>query len=85
MDLVETKQAIGGSTEMLALSALALTSADVAFFSPPPHRPGRPERRANGGRGGARALIRTLRRELALATSDSAAGWIPRISERYPY
>lgn len=70
---------------MLASGALALTFADVAFFSPPPHRPGRPERRTNGGKGGARNLIRAFRRELARATADQPGGSVPRVSRNYPY
>lgn len=69
---------------MTALGTLALTSADVAFFSPPPHRPGRPERRTKGGTSVARNLIRAFRHELALALDDEAYDPI-RVSTRYPY
>jgi hypothetical protein len=69
---------------MTALGALALTSADVAFFSPPPHRPGRPARRTRGGRRTARTLLRAFRHELALALDDSSRDPI-RVSTRYPY
>lgn len=70
---------------MLAVGALALSWADVASFSPPPHRPRRPERRTKGSRGVVRVLIHALRRELARATTDPAPGSIPRLARRYPY
>ncbi len=54
---------------MSTLGMVALTSADVAFFSPPPHRPGRPERRTRRQEGIALTLFRAFRRELALALS----------------
>lgn len=54
---------------MSTLGTIALTSADVAFFTPPPHRPGRPERRTRGKEGIARTLVRAFRRELALVLS----------------
>ncbi len=69
---------------MTALGTLALTSADVAFFSPPPHRPGRPERRTNGGRRVAGSLIRAFRRELAHVLDDAQRDPI-RVTARYPY
>jgi hypothetical protein len=69
---------------MTALGTLALASVDVAFFSPPPHRPGRPERRTKGGTGVARSLIRAFRNELALALDDASKDAI-RVSTRYPY
>lgn len=69
---------------MTALGSIALTSADVAFFSPPPHRPGRPERRSKGGKGVARTLIRAFRRELARALDDADANRV-RVTHGYPY
>lgn len=68
---------------MTAIGTLALTS-DVAFFTPPPHRPGRPERRTNGGMGKARSLIRAFRRELSHALRDADADRVS-VSARYPY
>jgi hypothetical protein len=69
---------------MAALGSIALTSADVAFFSPPPHRPGRPERRSKGGTGVTRTLIRAFRRELARALDDAEANRV-RVTRGYPY
>lgn len=68
---------------MPTFGAMALTAADVAFFTPPPRRPNRPGRRSDRRRAVAR-LIRAARRELARATDDSAAAWIPDVSRRYP-
>ena len=68
---------------MTALGTLALGSADVAFFSPPPHRPGRPERRTKGGTGVARTLIRAFRKGLARAL-DGAGSDPARMSTRHP-
>jgi hypothetical protein len=69
---------------MTAFGTIALTSADVAFFSPPPHRPGRPERRSSGGSGVTGTLIRAFRRELARALDDADANRI-RVTHGYPY
>lgn len=69
---------------MTALGTLALASVDVAFFSPPPHRPGRPERRSKRGPGVARSLLRAFRNELALALRDAERDAV-RVSTRYPY
>jgi len=69
---------------MTALGTLALASVDVAFFSPPPHRPGRPTRRSRGDKGVARSLIRAFRNELAHALDDAATDQI-RVTTRYPY
>ena len=69
---------------MTALATLALASADVAFFSPPPPRPGRPERRTKRGTGRARTLIRAFRHELALAIDEWEQDPI-RVSTHYPY
>jgi hypothetical protein len=52
----------------MTIGAMALTAADVAFFTPPPHRPHLPERRNTGARSVARALISAFRRDLAHAT-----------------
>jgi hypothetical protein len=77
--VITTKEAA-----MTALGTLALASVDVAFFSPPPRRPGRPERRRKGGAGVARTLIRAFRHELALALDDTSRDPI-RVSSHYPY
>jgi hypothetical protein len=69
---------------MTALGMIALVSADVAFFTPPPHRPGRPERRSKGGNGESRSLFRAFRRELARALDDADANRI-RVTHSYPY
>jgi hypothetical protein len=66
----------------MTFGALAISPVDVAFFSPPPHRPERPERRTDGGRGIAHSFIRAFRRELARAV-DAGNGF-PE-SSRYPY
>ena len=68
---------------MLAAGALAF-AVDVAFFSPPPHRPERPERRTKGAVDTARNVIRAVRRELDLATDDSVSR-LPQVGARYPY
>lgn len=49
----------------MTFGALAVTAADVAFFSPPPHRPERPERRTDKGTSVTRSFLRAFRRELA--------------------
>lgn len=67
---------------MLALGTMAMTVADVAFFSPPPHRPERPARSISGGAGAIRGLIRAVRREVAMAAE--AGNGFPRASH-YPY
>lgn len=69
---------------MTALGTIALASADVAFFSPPPHRPGRPARRSRGSRGVTRSFIRAFRRELARALDDADANRV-RVTHGYPY
>jgi hypothetical protein len=69
---------------MQAGGALSLSTVDVAFFTPPPNRPGWPDRRTNGGRGTTRALIRAFRRELARAIDESEKG-LPHVTHRYPY
>lgn len=69
---------------MLATGALALSLTDVAFFPLPP-RPQRPGRRSVRGTGIARSLLRTFRRELAIALRDPATGTMPRLGARYPY
>lgn len=69
---------------MTAIGTIALTSADVAFFSPPPHRPGRPDRRSKGGPSPTRSLVRAFRRELARALDDADANRI-RVTHGYPY
>jgi hypothetical protein len=69
---------------MTGSRAMAFGLSDFSFFSPPPRRPSRPDRRI--GRGGiVTALLRTIRDELDLATRTPAAGWMPRISSNYPY
>ena len=62
--------------------ALSLSLVDVGFFAQPP-RPGRPDRRTNGGKGTTRAFIGAFRRELARAIADSENG-LPRVTHRYP-
>jgi hypothetical protein len=52
---------------MTALGTLALASGDVAFFTPPPHRPRRPDRRQKGDAGIARSLLRVVRNGLTQA------------------
>jgi hypothetical protein len=47
---------------MLANGALALTTIDVAFFAPPPHRPSRRQHGSDDERGMARDLIASIRR-----------------------
>jgi hypothetical protein len=70
---------------MFVLGALALSAAaDVAFFSPPPHRSTRPARRSEGDRGVIRNLIRSIRRALAEATEEPSDGWLPQFRD-YPY
>ena len=69
---------------MTALGAIALASVDVGFFSPPPHRPGRPERRSEMRAGVTRSLIGAFRRELARALDEADASR-PRVAQRYPY
>jgi hypothetical protein len=69
---------------MLDARALALATSDVAFFSLPPVRPSRSTRKPEGTRGGARGLIRAIRRELARAVEGSGQTVLPRITN-YPY
>jgi hypothetical protein len=70
---------------MLDARALALATSDVAFFSLPPARPSRSTRKQpEGTRGGARGLIRAIRRELARAVEGSGQTVLPRITN-YPY
>lgn len=69
---------------MTALGAIALSSPDVAFFSPPPHRPGRPERRSKGGPSVAGSILRAFRRELADALDAAEANRV-RVTRGYPY
>lgn len=52
---------------MTALGTLALASGEAAFFTPPPHRPRRPDRRSKTGTAMTRSLIRAVRRGLAHA------------------
>jgi len=66
---------------MTALGTIALGSADVAFFSPPPHRPRRPERRTRGRM--ARTLVRAFRKGLALGL-DATDTRRARVSDRQP-
>lgn len=66
---------------MTTAGAFALGISDVAFSSPPPSRPSRPQR--STGRGGVVAnLLRAIHRELDDATR--AMDWMPRITN-YPY
>lgn len=66
---------------MFALGALAVSTVDVAFFTPPP-RPQRPERRSTRSADQVRGFVRALRRTLALAAADGNG--FPR-TRRYPY
>lgn len=68
---------------MTAAGAFALGLSDVAFYSPPPNRPSRPERRTER-EGGLTTLIRTVRRELAQAAESTNSSWMPRTTN-YPY
>ena len=68
---------------MTAAGALALSMTDVAFFTPPPNRPSRPERRTEGD-GVVTALLHTIRRELAQAAEATNTEWMPRVTS-YPY
>jgi len=68
---------------MTAARALALSVSEVAFFSPPPYRPSRSERRTREG-GIVTTLLRTIRRGLAHATEAPVTDWMPRI-RNYPY
>lgn len=61
---------------------MALGLSDFAFFQPPPNRPSRSERKADGA--GIGSLLRTIRNEIALAARESATSWMPRI-RNYPY
>ena len=70
---------------MVAAGALALALPDVAFSSPPPHRPQRPERRTRGGAADtALKVVRAVRRGLTLAMDDSVPR-IPRVGNHYPF
>lgn len=66
-----------------AAGAFALRMTDVAFFTPPPNRPSRPERRTEGD-GVISALLHTIRRELAHAVETTDTEWMPRVTN-YPY
>jgi hypothetical protein len=52
---------------MTALGTLAMASGEVAFFTPPPHRPRRPDRRTKRETGITRSLMRVVRNGLAHA------------------
>ena len=66
---------------MTTAGAFALGISDVAFSSPPPNRPSRPQR--STGRGGIIAsLLRAIHRELDHATQTMDR--MPRITN-YPY
>ncbi len=68
---------------MTTAGAFALGVSEVAFFTPPPNRPSRSQRRT--GRDGIVAtLLRSIRRELAHATAAPVTDCIPRITS-YPY
>jgi hypothetical protein len=62
--------------------AIAIGLSDFAFFSPPPNRPARSERRRH--KGGIATLLRTIGHELAHAAQAPATDWMPRITN-YPY
>ena len=67
---------------MTMARAMALGLSDFAFFSPPPNRPSRSERRSD--KGGIGTLLRTIRHELAHAAQPAATDWMPRLTN-YPY
>jgi hypothetical protein len=67
---------------MMALGAMATNPADVAFFSPPPNRPDRPERRTSGRAQALRSVLDSFRRELEQALE--AGNGFPRVRS-YPY
>lgn len=66
---------------MLAAGALALDLTDVAFFAPPPRRPDGDDRLGRA----AASLLRSIRRELALALSHHAHTPTARVSARQPH
>jgi hypothetical protein len=71
---------------MTGLAAFALANAvDVAFFTPPPGRPSRPERGRASADGGVIGLVRSLRQAIAIAVEEPAAPWMPSVSRNYPY
>ncbi|MGH2383304.1 MAG: hypothetical protein ACRDG7_19075 [Candidatus Limnocylindria bacterium] len=65
---------------MSTAGAHALSITDVAFFTPPPNRPSRPERRT-GGDGVVTTLLRTIRRELAHAAETTDTEGMPRVTK----
>lgn len=68
---------------MTTAGAFALGLGEVAFFTPPPSRPTRSQRRS-GRDGIVTTLLRTIRRELAHATAAPVTDRMPRITN-YPY
>ena len=68
---------------MTGARAMAFGLSDFAFFSPPPNRPSRSERR--NGRGGiVTSILRSIRHDLAHAAQAPVTDWMPRITN-YPY
>jgi len=68
---------------MMAASAFAFGISEVAFYSPPPNRPSRSDRR-HRQHGPVATLLRTIRRELAHVAEAPVTDWMPRITN-YPY
>ena len=79
----DTAKQKGGST-VTAARAMAIGLTDFSFFSPPPDRPSRPDRRS-GRADFVTTIVRTIRNELDRATRTDAATWMPRLSGNYPY
>ncbi len=63
--------------------AFAIGISDVRFFSPPPSRPTRPQRRTGEG-GIVRNLLRAISRELTHVADGSGHHLMPRMTN-YPY
>jgi hypothetical protein len=62
---------------------MAIGLSDFSFFSLPPNRPSRSERRTDRG-GRISSILRTIRHELAHAADAPVNDWMPRLTN-YPY